>query len=331
MGVRPGPLSDPGPPIASGPAPAISVIVPARDAEATLGATLRALGAQRAEVGFEVIVVDSGSRDGTPALASAAGATVLHNPGGEPAGSRNLGAMRARGARLAFTDADCTPEPGWLAAGHRALDHAELVQGPVRPDRPAGRYDRTVSVGAEHGLYETANLFVRREAFERVSGFQPVPGLGVGTGRPFGEDAWFGWRARRAGARSAFEPAAVVRHAVFPRGAAEWVAERGRCRHFPPLVALVPELRATFLHRRLFLSPDSLRFDAAAAGLVAALAWRRWPLVAVLPYAAALLGEARAGAGPAGRLERVAARLAADALTAGALTAGSIRARTPVL
>jgi glycosyltransferase involved in cell wall biosynthesis len=316
--------------------PAVSVVVPARDAAATIGATLAALARQDAPFDHEVIVVDSGSHDATATIAAADGATVLHNPGGEPAGSRNLGASHGRGGVLAFTDADCAPEPGWLAAGLRALDAADLVQGAVHPAGPVGRYDRTVSVGAEHGLYETANLFVTRAAFERVGGFQPVPGLPIGTGQPFGEDAWFAWRARRAGARTAFAPDAIVRHAVFPRAARDWIMERARCRYFPPLVALIPELRATLLRRRLFLSEDTLRFDFALAGLVlASLAHRRWPALAILPYAAALTREARdTGASPpaaSAAFTRVVARIAADALTAGALALGSVRARTPVL
>src|SRR5581483_8795169 len=107
-------------------------------------------------------------------------------------------------------------------------------QGAVAPIRDAGAFDRTVSVGGEHGLYETASLFVRREAFERVGGFEPVPGLGIGTGQPFGEDAWFAWRLKRAGGRSAFAPGARVRHEVFARGAAGWIWEQRRTGLFPP-------------------------------------------------------------------------------------------------
>jgi GT2 family glycosyltransferase len=310
----------------------ISVVVPARNAAATIGRTLQALAAQRTEHAYEVIVVDSGSADTTAALVAAAGARLLHNPGGEPAGSRNLGARHARGALLAFTDADCEPEPGWLSAGIRALSGAELVQGAVRPAGEIGRYDRTVSVGGEHGLYETASLFVTRAAFERAGGFLPVPGLGVGTGRPFGEDVWFAWRVKRSGAVSTFAADAAVRHAVFPRGASEWVAERARTRYFPPLVRLVPELRDTFLWHRVFLSADSARFLLALSALAAAGAsHRRAPLALALPYAVNVGREARRAESPTAAVRLAAARAAADGITAAALALGSIRSRSVVL
>jgi glycosyltransferase involved in cell wall biosynthesis len=281
-----------------------------------------------------VIVVDSGSTDETPSLAEASPAVtaVLHNSGGEPAGSRNLGAGHAAGATLAFTDADCEPEPGWLAAGVRALEQADIVQGRVFPVRPPGPFDRTVWVSHEHGLYETANLFARRETFERVGGFLPVLPPDQRNAHPFGEDAWFVWRAKRGGARTAFADDAIVRHAVFERSAREYVAERARTRLFPPLVALIPELRETSLHRRVFLSPDSARFDLALAGLLTGLLSRRSaPILAgVVPYATSLASEARWSPRDQ-RLRVAAARAASDALTFVSLVRGSVAARTVVL
>lgn len=304
---------------------AVTVVVAARNAAATIGRALAALSAQELDGEYEVIVVDSGSTDGTASLVERApGVALLGNPGGEPASSRNLGAARARGAVLAFTDADCEPAVDWLACGLRVLSDAEIVQGRVVPAGAAGPFDRTVSVASEYGLYETANLFVRRSVFERVGGFEPVLHLvSGGRAHPFGEDAWFAWRARRTGARTAFASDAVVRHAVFDRGPLEFVRERARVRYFPPLVALIPELRGPFLHRRWFLSPMSMRFDLALAGAAVALLTRRAaPAALAVPYAAALLRR-----GP-----RVAAwTAAADAVTFAALIRGSVHASTPVL
>jgi GT2 family glycosyltransferase len=328
----------------SGEHPQVSVVVPVLNAEATIAAALHALADQHLDAAFQVILVDGGSSDGTLELLAAAEAgagstfSLLRNPLGDPASSRNLGARQARGQVLAFTDADCEPDAGWLAAGLSALDSgAELVQGRVLPASPPGPFDRTVSVGAEHGLYETANLFVTRDAFERAGGFEPLPGLRLSPGTHFGEDAWFAWRAKRAGARSTFAPDAVVKHAVFERDGAAFIAERSRAAYFPALVAAIPELRSTFLHRRLFLSPASMRFDLALAGAVLALVTHRSPaarrtltaLPAALPAALLvapwLAGIARAPSGTRGALA------AADALTAAALLAGSVRHATPVL
>ena len=271
----------------------LSVVVPARDAAATLGATLDALAAQTGAPPHEVVVVDDGSRDETARLAErhplGPRVVCLGRPGGAgPARDAGVAAATPDSA-LAFTDADCRPEPGWLAAGARALDGAELVQGRVLPaagPRPRGPYDHTIAVDAQTPLFETANLFVTRAAYEAAGGFGP--GL-ERSGRPFGEDTAFAWRARRTGARAAFCADAVVVHAVLPGGPRDLLRERRRLRHFPALAAQVPE---PFAGRR-FLSARTARVDLAVAGALAALLLRSpLPLVAALPHARRLRAEA---------------------------------------
>jgi glycosyltransferase involved in cell wall biosynthesis len=297
----------------------VAVVVPARDAAATLPATLAALAAQT--VTCEVVVVDNGSRDATAAVAEAAGVRVVRRARGEgPGAARNDGVAATRAPVIAFTDADCVPEPGWLAAGLAALEGADLVQGRVEAAGPLGPFDRSVSVPREYGLYETANLLVRREWLER-DGFTDFVPAGE---RPFGEDAWWAWRARRAGARTAFAPDALVRHAVIAGDARSHVAARSHLRWFPELVDRVPELRDAFLWRGVFLSPRTAAFDLAAAGVVAAVAARRPALLAAaLPYAR------MAARGRGGRV--LVADVAADTVGAAALVWGSIRARSTVL
>lgn len=308
-----------------------TVIIPARDAAGTLGATLAALARQETTAGFEVIVVDDGSSDQTAAVAETGAVPVrlLRGTGYGPASARNLGAAAASGRALLFTDADCVPESGWLTAALRALEHADLVQGQVLPadDIPRGPYDRFIVVVSEYGLYETANLAIRRDLFDRLGGFESI--LAPRRGIELGEDVWLGWRARRLGARTTFCAAAVVRHAVFPRSAAGYVAERARLRFFPELVRRVPELRGQFLHRRLFLNARALRFDLALAGGAAAAASRRpWPLMAALPYGRMLWSTSRRQPRP---VMDVAVQVAADAVGAAALVYGSARSRSLLL
>jgi glycosyltransferase involved in cell wall biosynthesis len=316
----------------------ISVIVPARNAAATLPRTLQALAAQDLDLPYEVIVVDDGSTDDSGELADAAGAELVRAAGVGPGPARNAGARRARGELLAFTDADCRPRRDWLRAGLAALVEAEVVQGVVVPDPAAPRrpFDRTITVSREHGLYETANMFVRRDLFERLEGFSdPVRAR---LGKPLGEDVWFGWRARRAGARIAFSEAAVVEHAVFARSRREFVGERLRLVYFPVLVSVIPELRDRFLWRRWFLNRRSAAFAAGVAGTLlaaaAALASAPLPLVLVplavwLPYAriairAALEWRRRAP-------DALATGVLADLAGFAALLAGTVRSRAPVL
>jgi GT2 family glycosyltransferase len=311
---------------------AASVIVPARNAAATLGATLAGLAAQDTDAPFEVIVVDDGSTDDTVAVAQAAPiqVRVVRERGVGPGPARNAGAAVASGAALAFTDADCVPTPGWLAVGLAALDGADLVQGAVRADPVArpGPFDRTVWVVGETGLYECASLFCDRALFDRLGGFEDW--LGARLGKPLAEDAWFGWRARRAGARTRFAEEAVVHHAVFARGAAAFVAERARLVYFPAIARQMPELRRTTFFGRAFLSRRSAACDAALAGAAAALARRTLrPLLAALPWTLMVAGAARRWGrrGP----QVAVAEAAADVVGAGALAVGSARARSPLL
>lgn len=313
--------------------PAVSVVVPVFNAVATVGRTLSALRAQT--VGsddFEVLVVDGNSTDGTLELLAAAqpDIRVLHNPQREPASGRNLGVSHARADVIAFTDADCEPDPGWLAGGLQAVARTAIVQGRVMPQGPQGPFDRSLAVTSEYGLYETANLFVRREVFDEVGGFEPVPGLSLDDGSHFGEDVWFVWRAKRLGFTTAFADAAVVRHAVVRRGIAAALSETNRRRYFPHLVRLVPELRQAFLHRRWFLSPRTMRFDAALAGIALTIAGFEPALLLAAPYCRECLEEALAQP-PRSRLRVLAGRLADDGVGFASLVSGSLSASTLVI
>src|SRR5215468_3041000 len=97
--------------------PAISVIVPARNEEASLGACLASLVAQNG-VDFELIVVDDGSTDRTRAIAMSFPLVQVVEPGPLSLGwtgknnAVTAGAQRARGDWLLFTDADTVHRPG---------------------------------------------------------------------------------------------------------------------------------------------------------------------------------------------------------------------------
>jgi glycosyltransferase involved in cell wall biosynthesis len=318
---------------------AVSVIVPARNAAGTIGRTLEALARQDLPEEYEVIVVDDGSSDDTAAIAKAASGpvSVLSQGAHGPGQARNLGARAARGAVLAFTDADCFPERSWLRAGLAALRNADLVQGAARPEPgvPLRPFDHTIWIERESGLYETANLFVRRDLFMRVGGFEDW--LDVRIGKGLGEDVWFGWQARRAGARTAFCEEALVHHAVFARRWYEFVAERRRLVYFPALVRRAPELRSQFLWARAFVTRRAAAFDAALAGTAGAIACLAVlppgtalvPLIATLPYSR-ILARRVLGLGRHGPKVAL-VEATADLVGFAALAWGSLRRRTLVL
>jgi glycosyltransferase involved in cell wall biosynthesis len=310
----------------------VAVVVPARNASGTIARTLEGVAGQDLGTGFDVIVVDNGSHDDTAAVATRAlpSATVVRKEPGRVGSARNRGVAETSAERIAFIDADCVPTPGWLREGVESLNHADLVQGAVQPDQGAARdpFDRTVTVPRETGLYETANLFVRRETFEEVGGFIELVEADISA--PFGEDVWFAWRARRMGARTGFCEKALAYHAVFPRSMHDFVKERERCEHFPTLVSVMPELRDAFLYRRWFLTRRTAAFDAAIAGVLLSLRTRSaLPLLMAAPYARMsgrdLIGWRRRGP------RALAGNLWADAVAFSALLRGSVRTRTPVL
>jgi glycosyltransferase involved in cell wall biosynthesis len=94
----------------------VSVIVPARNEEVSLGPCLESLVSQTG-VSFEIIVVDDGSKDGTREIARAFSGVKLVDPGPLPVGwsGKNnalvAGAKEARGEWLLFTDADTVHRP----------------------------------------------------------------------------------------------------------------------------------------------------------------------------------------------------------------------------
>src|SRR5437588_1017952 len=311
------------------------VIVPAHNSRETLPRTLEALAEQELDGEYEVIVIDDGSSDGTADVARSAPGpvAVASQSHSGPAAARNLGVARSSGSLLAFCDADVFPTARWLHAGIDALKRADIVQGKVLPDPSVrlGPFDRSIWVTARGGLWESANLFVRRELFERVGGFSDW--LAPRKGKQLGEDVFFAYKALRAGARPDFCQRALAYHAVYARDWITYVLERRRLSHFPAATRRVPELRRDFLYQRLFLNARSARFDLALLGAAGA-AWRHSPLPLwlALPY----LQTARAGSLRAPRSEpgwrRVAAAdLAADLVGLVALVEGSLRHRSPVI
>jgi glycosyltransferase involved in cell wall biosynthesis len=311
-------------------APRLSVIIPARNAQDTLADTLAGLSAQAAGFAFEVIVVDDGSGDGTRRIAasSAVVGQVIVLPGLGPARARNAGAAAATGSALAFLDADCVPAPGWVAAGVSALAQSDLVLGETRPDpaQRCGPFDRTLSVVGRSPLFESANLFVRRELFERIGGFESW--LGPRGGKELGEDVWFGWRAERLGARTSACARALAHHAVHPGTARTFIAERGRLRYFPALVARIPELRRELCYRGVFLNQRSARFDLAVIALGLAGLTRRGGVAAgALPYGVQVWRDLREPHGA----EKAVVRPVADAVGLAALLGGSVRYRSLLL
>ena len=191
-----------------------SVVVPVRDEAETLPGLLEALRRQTiARDRFEVLLGDDGSTDGsTDRIEEDGWVRVFRAPAANAYAARNRAAAGARAPVLAFCDADCRPQPDWLEQGLAALADADVVGGMINwtiAQRSIWSLieidtyaDQERIVGHGGGL--TGNLFVPRELFDRVRGFDDsLPGHG---------DFDFVERCVASGARLAFARSAVVYH-----------------------------------------------------------------------------------------------------------------------
>lgn len=119
----------------------ISAVIPTRDGAATLPPLLAALRRVRERLPLEIVAIDSGSRDATPALLREAGARVL-DLGGEPFGhgrTRNRAIAAAAGDIVVLLTQDVEPvSDGWLDA----------LLAPFAHPNVAGAFGRQVPRGA---------------------------------------------------------------------------------------------------------------------------------------------------------------------------------------
>jgi glycosyltransferase involved in cell wall biosynthesis len=211
----------------------VSVVVPTRDRSQMLETLLESLGRQTLDPSrFEVVVVDDGSTDGTPALLQRVAGEVrydlrvVRHSGSGPASARNRGWRHASAPLIAFTDDDCVATPTWLQQMVESAKNrpGAIVQGATEVDPAeaprAGPFSRTLEIKEPGPFYATCNMLYARELLERLGGFDetfPLPG---------GEDTDLGWRARKSGADYVFVREAVIQHAVVqlgPVGKLRWV------------------------------------------------------------------------------------------------------------
>lgn len=146
---------------ASGAAPAVSVVIPAYNAAWCVAHAIDSVLAQ-AFLDFELIVVDDGSTDDTPAVLARYGSAVrvVRQPNRGLAGARNRGIREAAGRYVAFLDADDRWLPGKLERQVALLDArpelafcstAARVEGPGGEDLGLWRCRGAGFAGARPG------------------------------------------------------------------------------------------------------------------------------------------------------------------------------------
>jgi glycosyltransferase involved in cell wall biosynthesis len=166
----------------------VSVVIPAYNAERTLGATVESVLAQTFR-DLEVLVIDDGSQDGTASVAASFGepVTCITMPNGGVSAARNTGIERSSGELVAFLDADDLWAPGKLQRQIELLDANPDVgfvttsalgvgQDLERLDtRPAWSVPDACEALLLHSMVlgNCSSPLIRRDVLEALGGFNP--------------------------------------------------------------------------------------------------------------------------------------------------------------
>jgi glycosyltransferase involved in cell wall biosynthesis len=201
--------------------PFVSVIIPIYNGEADLPDLLTCLRSQTYPLDrVEFLLVDNGSNDDTWAqLQATPGIIALQESTIQGSyAARNRGIIAAQGSILAFTDADCRPEPQWLidlVAGFNdqsiglVVGEIQALPGNTLLERYA---DRQSTLSQKHTLAnafcpygQTANVAIRACIFQETDLFRPY--------LTTGGDADMCWRILRETVwQWVFAESAIVRH-----------------------------------------------------------------------------------------------------------------------
>jgi glycosyltransferase involved in cell wall biosynthesis len=204
----------------------ISVVIPVKDGGADLVRCLEAVAAQEVDEEVEVVVVDSGSRDGSVETARRLGARVHEIDAAEfgHGRTRNLGASLARGETLVFTSQDAyAADAGWLAALAAALGGHDVAgaygrQLPHADATPPERYFLDFLYGPRERVQAwtgPGEPTFEQTLFSNVNGAMP---RAVWSEFPFAddlimsEDQEWSRRVLLAGKTLVYEPRAAVFH-----------------------------------------------------------------------------------------------------------------------
>jgi GT2 family glycosyltransferase len=197
--------------------PSISVVVCSFNGQRTIADCMEGL-VELDYPNYEVIVVNDGSTDATPMIASEYGFRVISTENRGLSNARNTGMEAASGEIVAYTDDDARPDPQWLKYVAWAFMHSTHVGigGPnIAPpgDGPIADCVANAPGGPLHVLLTDTiaehipgcNMAFRKTALQAISGFDPQY-------RAAGDDVDLCWRLQDAGGTIGFHAGAMVWH-----------------------------------------------------------------------------------------------------------------------
>jgi glycosyltransferase involved in cell wall biosynthesis len=202
--------------------PAVSVVVPTYKRPALLERCLTALLNQQFNPLFEVVIADDAASADTERQVDAWRRAFSHkgivlryiavSERHGPAAARNQGWRAAKSEIIAFTDDDCVPQPGWLAAGVNAFSEGiYAVRGKILMPLPPSPTDyEKNAAGLAEAAFVTANCFCLKKALRAVGGFDE------NFTAAWREDSDLLFNFLERGGRIAQAPAAQVTHPIRP-------------------------------------------------------------------------------------------------------------------
>ncbi len=210
------------------PSTTITAILCTRNRSKKLSAALSAMARlDVAGLPFDLLVVDNGSTDDTPAVVAAAArlcpfpVRLVSEPEPGLSRARNRGMSMAHGTLLLFTDDDCLVAPSWVRSALLAFDGDwhQVIGGRVElydPNEPSNlqrtAVEPDVLTGTESlfGFLHGANFAFGRSVSQQAGRFDV--GLGAGTPLHAAEDTEFVYRAFRLGIPVRYDPGMLVHH-----------------------------------------------------------------------------------------------------------------------
>jgi GT2 family glycosyltransferase len=270
--------------------PAASIIVPTRARPDYLEIALTSLAPQAISHGAEIVVVDDGSVPANRASARRHGARYIpHETPRGPNAARNTGIEASDADLLIFVDDDVEAPAGWLdtliSAAQLNPDY-DVLGGPIRARlegshlRMCGREGPPITFldlgphDRDADFVWSANMLIRRSAFERVGVFDP--GMQI-----YGDEEEWQRRYRAGGGRIRYIAAAAIVHrragrdarlgalsrAAWRRGrhSRRWDERKGTA---PPLHAELRTLAGCLWHIPRRMCGNGFVLSAGAAGRV---------------------------------------------------------------
>ncbi|MDO8125614.1 MAG: glycosyltransferase [Candidatus Brocadiales bacterium] len=195
-----------------------SIVIPAYNAEKTVGKTVEACISQDYKDKFEVIVVNDGSTDNTEAVIKSFPVRYIFQENAGPAAARNRGWKASKGDIVCFTDSDCIPASNWLSTllehykdstlvgavcGSYKIANLESLLAQCIHEEIMFRHSNMSNNVRFFGSY---NLSIRRSVLEEVGGFDET------FLQASGEDNDLSYRIKKAGYNIIFDNKALVAH-----------------------------------------------------------------------------------------------------------------------